>query len=100
MSAITLVVELRRYGHTRQFTLTGRNAWAMRELILAGDKGCTPIDNPAPAWTAYVQKLRAMGFDIETVFERHGGPYKGNHGRYVSRDDLRIIEWKERRHAA
>ena len=95
MSAITLIVELSRNGQNKQITLTGRNAWALRELILAGDNGCTPIDNPAPAWTAYVQKLRAMGFDIETIYEPHGGPYKGRHGRYVSRDELAIIEWTE-----
>jgi len=100
MTTVALTIELLRYGQMKQFTLTGRNAWAMRELILAGDNGCTPIDNPAPAWTAYVQKLRDMGFDIETVMELHDGPYKGRHGRYVSRDDLTIIEWLENQRAA
>ena len=95
MSVITLIVDLSCYGETKRYTLTGRNAWALRELILAGDNGCTPIDNPAPAWTAYVQKLRAMGFDIETIYEPHGGLYKGRHGRYVSRDDLTIFDWTE-----
>ena len=74
-------------------TLTGRNAWALAELIKAGEKGCTPMDNPAPAWAAYVQNLRAMGFDIETITEPHGGPFKGHHGRYVLHSDVTVIEW-------
>jgi len=93
MSHITLTI--RKPHDPTLITLTGRNAWAMRELILLGEKGCTPIDNPAPAWTAYVQKLRAKGFKIVTVTEPHGGPYKGQHGRYVLRDNLSIVEWRE-----
>ena len=93
MSQITLTI--RKPQDPTPYTLTGRNAWAMRELILSGEKGCTPIDNPAPAWAAYVQNLRGMGFNIVTVIEPHGGPYKGHHGRYVSQDDLSIVEWRE-----
>ena len=69
------------------------NAWALNELVRAAEKGCTPIDNPAPAWAAYVQNLRAMGFDIETVTEPHGGPFKGHHGRYVLHSDVSILVW-------
>lgn len=68
----------------------GRMAWALRELILAGDRGCTPLRNPGPRWSAYVHKLRAYGFDIETTVERHAGPFSGNHGRYVLHTRLRI----------
>ena len=93
MPQITLTI--RKPHDPKPITLVGRNAWAMRELILSGEKGCTPIDNPAPAWAAYVQNLRAKGFDIVTVTEPHGGPYKGHHGRYVSRDNLSIVEWRE-----
>lgn len=31
----------------RSIALIGREAWAMLELVEAGTKGCTPIDNPA-----------------------------------------------------
>ena len=27
--------------------VAGRDRWALEQLILAGNKGCTPIDNPA-----------------------------------------------------
>ncbi|MEH6696682.1 MAG: hypothetical protein V7675_16700 [Hyphomonas sp.] len=63
--------------------VSGRDEWALLELAIAGPKGCTPIDNPAPRWSAYVHKLREMGVDIETVIERHAGPFPGNHARYV-----------------
>ena len=63
----------------------GRNAWALDRLREAGSRGCTPIDQPAPRWSAYVFNLRALGVPIETVTEPHGGAYAGNHGRYVLR---------------
>jgi hypothetical protein len=67
---------------------TGREAWALDRLLTAGPKGCTPIDQPAPRWSAYVHKLRKRGVPIETVTEAHGGPYSGTHGRYVLRADV------------
>jgi hypothetical protein len=67
---------------------TGREAWALDRLLTAGQKGCTPIDQPAPRWSAYVHKLRKRGVPIETVTEAHGGPYSGTHGRYVLRADV------------
>lgn len=63
--------------------VTGRDEWALRELMKAGEKGCTPIDNPAPRWSAYKFNLKKMGFAIEVIFEKHSGPYPGNHARYV-----------------
>ena len=63
----------------------GRNAWAVERLIAAGQKGCTPMDQPAPRWSSYVHQLRELGVPIETIWERHGGPYAGTHGRYVLR---------------
>lgn len=100
MSAISLTVKWVNDRKSVEVALVGRNAWALRELILAGEKGCTPIDNPAPAWAAYVQNLRAMGFDIETITEPHGGPFKGHHGRYVLRSDVIIQDWREHENAA
>ena len=71
-------------GTERVIRLTGRDEWALRELTAAGGKGCTPIDNPAPRWSAYVHDLRhEHGLDIETITERHGGPFAGHHARYV-----------------
>ena len=29
----------------------GRDAWALKELVMAGDKGCTPLDTPGPRWS-------------------------------------------------
>jgi hypothetical protein len=71
----------------------GRYAWALRALIRARAKGCTPMDAPAPRWSAYVHKLRTeYGLPIETVHEVHGGPFKGVHGRYVLRASVRFAE--------
>jgi hypothetical protein len=67
----------------------GREAWALDRLRFAGPKGCTPITEPAPRWSAYIHKLRGQGVPIETVTEPHGGPYSGTHGRYVLRADVR-----------
>ncbi|GGE20567.1 hypothetical protein GCM10011360_06540 [Primorskyibacter flagellatus] len=66
-----------------RITLKGRDLWALLNLIDAGPKGCTPIDTPAPRWSAYVFNLRQVGFHIETVTEPHGGAFSGTHGRYV-----------------
>ena len=67
----------------------GREAWALDRLRAAGPKGCTPITEPAPRWSAYVLKLRARGVPIETIYEPHGGEFAGHHGRYVLRADVR-----------
>ena len=69
---------------------TGRDEWALRQLMAAGGQGCTPIENPAPRWSAYIHDLRhEHGLDIETVPERHGGPFPGTHARYVLHSDVR-----------
>ncbi len=72
--------------------LTGRTAWALLNLVEAGERGCTPIDSPAPRWSGYVHKLRRLGIEIETITEPHGGPFAGSHGRYVLRSAIKIIE--------
>ena len=66
-------------------TVSGRDRWALEQLIAAGDRGCTPIDNPAPRWSGYVFSLRALGVPVETVHEQHNGPFAGTHARYVLR---------------
>lgn len=66
-------------------TVSGRDRWALEQLIRAGDRGCTPIDNPAPRWSGYVFNLRVLGVPVETVHEQHHGPFAGTHARYVLR---------------
>lgn len=67
----------------------GRDAWALDRLREAGPRGCTPIDQPAPRWSAYVFNLRVLGVPIETVTEAHGGEFSGTHARYVLRAIVR-----------
>mgnify|MGYP006279980057 CR=1 FL=1 len=70
--------------------LEGRELWALRELVKAGARGCTPIEAPAPRWSHYVFLLRRRGLAIETIREPHGGRYPGRHGRYVLRSVVAI----------
>lgn len=70
------------------FVVHGRDRWALECLIAAGDRGCTPIDNPGPRWSAYVFNLRAIGLCIETQTEPHTGDFPGHHARYVLRSTL------------
>jgi hypothetical protein len=80
-------------GDNSSMNLTGRDAWALNELMRAGKRGCTPIDNPAPRWSAYIFKLRRQyGLNIETIHEGHGGDFPGNHARYVLRSPVRILD--------
>ncbi|ODT22158.1 MAG: hypothetical protein ABS35_15495 [Kaistia sp. SCN 65-12] len=76
--------------------VVGRDAWALMNLIDAGKRGCTPIDHPGPRWSAYVWKLRGMGFIIETIHEDHGGPFSGTHARYVLHSVVTIVAEKGR----
>jgi hypothetical protein len=71
--------------------LRGREAWAIACLIEAGERGCTPIDHPGPRWSDYCFKLRRRGIAVETVTERHGGPYRGTHARYVLRSHVTVL---------
>lgn len=76
----------------RRWTFTGRDGWALRELIRAGERGVTPLDTPGPRWSAYVFKLRRAGLEIETVHEAHGAPFPGHHARYVLKTPVRVFE--------
>jgi hypothetical protein len=80
------------HGAARILELKGRDAWALTELVRAGDQGCTPIDTPGPRWSGYVHKLRhRYALDIVTVSEPHGGPYKGTHARYILRSVVHCL---------
>lgn len=72
-------------GETHDIAVSGRSRWALEQLRVAGERGCTPITHPAPRWAAYVHNLRELGVAIETVCEKHGGEFAGTHGRYVLR---------------
>lgn len=70
----------------------GRAAWALDCLVTSGDAGCTPLEHVGPRWSHYIFLLRRAGLTVETIQERHGGTYAGNHGRYVLRDSVEVIE--------
>ena len=78
------------HSETRSVALTGREAWALLNLIEAGTIGCTPITTPGPRWSDYVFRLRKDGFKVETITEDHGGPFAGTHARYVLHDQVAI----------
>ena len=76
-------------GQQLALRLNGRVSWALNELIKANMKGCTPINQPAPRWSAYVHVLRhRYGLDIATIHERHNGPFPGTHARYVLKSNV------------
>ena len=79
---------VRTTGKTLHIVETGRTRWALERLIAAGPEGCTPIDDPAPRWSAYVHDLRGQEVEIETIHEPHDGPFPGTHGRYVLRSTV------------
>ncbi|WP_223228347.1 winged helix domain-containing protein [Roseovarius litoreus] len=70
-------------GEPFNIAVSGRDRWALEQLRRAGAKGCTPINNPAPRWAAYVHDLRTLGVEIETITEPHEGDSPGHHARYV-----------------
>ncbi|WP_422121121.1 winged helix domain-containing protein [Paragemmobacter straminiformis] len=72
-------------GAPFKVSVKGRVRWAVERLIAAGEKGCTPLHQPAPRWSGYIREARLLGLEIETVTEKHGGDYPGHHGRYVLR---------------
>jgi len=76
----------------RVVNIRGREAWALRMLVAAGDRGCTPIEHPGPRWSGYVHDLRKLGLSIETVREAHGGPFPGAHARYVLRGSVTVLD--------
>ena len=86
-----LIVDIYDTNPPTRIYLMGRNAWAFLELKKAGVSGCTPINQPAPRWSAYVFNLRRAGLNIETVTESHGGTYAGHHARYVLRSCVKIV---------
>jgi hypothetical protein len=50
--------------------------------------------SPSLRWSGYVHKLRKVGIVIETIREAHGGPFAGQHARYVLRTLITVLEKK------
>ena len=86
MSSFTVTARILPNGPSVK--VYGRNAWALQQLHVAGEMGCTAIDNPAPRWCGYVCNLRKMGFEIQTLYERQKGQLPGSHARYVLRGQV------------
>lgn len=74
----------------RTFELKGRLGWTAYQLAQAGAQGVTPIERPAPRWSAYVHDLRSMGLPIETKLVAHKGRYPGQHARYALACDITL----------
>lgn len=73
-------------------TFRGRQAWTLNELNRAGKNGVATVERPAPRWSDYVMHLRRAGVGIATLHEKHGGAYRGHHGRYRLTCKVRVIE--------
>jgi hypothetical protein len=99
-SKLQLTVKVCEGSEPHTISCNGRDAWALLELIKAGPKGCTPIENPGPRWSGYVFNLRQMGLSIQTIDEPHGGPFAGTHARYVLKSVVRIVESNNDQEAA
>ena len=91
------VVSIQVQIDTRKITAKGRDAWTLAQLIDAGKSGVTPIERPAPRWSHYVWKLRGLGVAIETIDEKHGGAFAGQHARYQLTVPLTVVSI-ERQH--
>ncbi len=73
--------------------IKGRYARCLYTLIRAGKRGVSPaMDDPMPRWSHYVFWLRSRyEVAIETVTEKHDGPYAGTHARYVLHSNVAIL---------
>jgi len=92
MVKLALTATIETSTGERTVIVSGRDAWALQKLVNAGQKGCTPIDNPGPRWSGYVFNLRQIGIDIETVHEPHKGQFPGTHARYILRSHITLCE--------
>lgn len=97
MSKPRLEITARILPGGKPFTVTGRDAFALDELLAAGLTGCTPITRPAPRWSAYVHALRTeRALNIETVTEPHAGQFAGHHAKYILRSPVEIVSRNDR----
>jgi hypothetical protein len=88
-SSTTVSARVLPDGHT--FTVTGRAAWMLQQLMAADKTGVTAAQHPGARIAHYVFLLRREGLIIETIHESHGGPFPGSHARYRLASDVSII---------
>jgi len=89
----SLLIRARLGGEDgKVFTVNGRTAWALDQLIHAGDRGLTPVSNPAPRWSHYIHCIRREGVAVETIDEPHAGAFAGTHARYILRSPVVVLE--------
>lgn len=85
-------LEIEQNGETTTVFLTeGRVVWLVENLIRAGKRGITSLENPAPRIAAYVHKAKRAGVPINKVTEPHDGLYSGHHARYFIGEGVRIV---------
>lgn len=71
---------------------TGRVAWCLKELLMAGDFGITGFRGRGPRVASYIHTLRKRyGLEIETEMEPHGGRYPGSHARYFLWTEIKVL---------
>lgn len=76
-------------GSSQTVTVTGKRPnWFLDVLQAAGAHGATSLEHPGARLSDCVLKLRRAGFVIETIDEKHDGPFKGTHGRYVLKSQV------------
>lgn len=75
----------------RPLTFKGRQAWALHLLIERGAYGVTPLEQPALRWSSYIHRLRRGGLSIDTIPERHGGSFSGEHARYRLAETVEVV---------
>jgi len=81
-------------GHEppRTVVVSGKRPnWFLDVLVAAGECGATSLEHPGVRLSDAVMKLRRAGFVIDTLDERHGGPFQGIHGRYVLRSNIQKL---------
>ena len=89
-------IDIRRVDTGEELHLRGREAWCAAQLVAAGSKGITSLENPAPRLSHYIFLLRRRGLPVESVDERHAGAYAGRHCRYHLRCPVVVLD---QRHA-
>ena len=68
----------------------GRDLQTLQALAERSANGLSSLEFPAMRLAAYVFNLRELGLDIETIREKHDGPFPGWHGRYVLHSQVKI----------
>tara|TARA_R110002124_G_C8908956_1_gene510435 strand:- start:1035 stop:1349 length:315 start_codon:yes stop_codon:yes gene_type:complete len=74
-----------------EITVIGRAAWASKQLVQRGRRGCSPVSEPTgPRWSSYIYTLRRADFSNETIHESHRGDFPGRHARYVLTESVTL----------